>query len=1355
MKFAVLLALLSVPALAAKILEDSRNRFVLEDVVQESGVHDCESGKSAQGRFSPEDAFYSDGNGVPFRYYRVALPTRDLPTVSVANLKTVPLDKPICEEAPLKFLPVEASTPEFKDGLWVTDIRVPLYIKQGTSVALRKSFKLQVSFNGSYGGVNPGKRALSRVLNSSAAARFGVPQNALRKSLRKAAADQTENVKFLAEFRVGDRNMATFAEDGLYAVDYKTIRNALLLPQRQDEFDGIPVEKICLYGASPDTLADMGPGEEARNPNQIFEIPIEIRDHSPGGSAADGIFNDGDSLVFVGYGSAFWKRCDREDSSFVNGKMDYFHSYSPYSSYQNFLLGWKSSGKGLRMSASLPAPSGSGKDVEWMRYLRVEKDAILRDTYYGRDLDWESATGKEWFWLWHSRFDTSYAYPSALNTPEVENLPGMVEGGRQYIGITYFPHRSIWSTRAVQQADQVQNYDLSGTDYKNRMKDIRFLFDSNKKQAIEVDVELIPGGNFRMDDPHLKPEGNQYTLVMLPNNSQFDRFDGYTVAYQWNPKVDSVEWLLPGAVSGTIRIPVESGVQVMKFKNLQPVGLLSVADGYAKDMVDGADDVRYLAFRKSSFRSGLVVTGIPRSNENVLKKLTNPNSKIEYLIVTSEAFAEAAVALAEFRSDGSAVSTIPTAVVTAEDIYRRYTAGRMSPVAIRNYLAYVYSVCPNLKYVLLAGSGHYDYRGFNGKLGPIYIPPFEKEDAVTEDFFVALDSGEVVRYGRYDLDLAVGRLPVSSVTEFFDYVQKAKEYEKLGSMDYSDWRSTLLLSADDAKNGFADDVTKHTYYQESLASVIDSLSALKGMRWDMKKIYLLDYTEDAAGQKKDAADDFLNILNQGALFTTYFGHGSKTDWASEGLLKPSYISKLSNKNRYTVLGSFSCTVGRFDEGNARSLSEEFLMARGAGSIVSIGAARETFATFNSAFANAFMVNALLDNGQFIGDAFLKAKGKFTSTYGRQRYNNEHYILIGEPVIQMPKSDLKVSLDQKLDTLMALDKMKLSGTVSGMQDGFVDLVLSESRSYKRLDLQVDTDYVNVAFDGALIYSEEIPVKGGRFETEFITPRKISIGDSAAEFRAWAYSANNASVGRDWKRGLVISGVSSYADSLKDTLPPTIEIQSCYAGGVATSLAEGQEIKLQSPACLQVVVSDSTALDYREQADEGISFEILGKQDPYHPWPYLEQTSKRAKLRMYFAQEQYPAGRYAFRVRALDVLGNASTKMVTLNITDGMEAGLADVFNAPNPMGKKGTTFYFKNLAVDRDSKVNIYIYDQNGKLVRVLKDAVSGVTHWNGHDSHGRLLANGLYHYVVRSEVSAAGGSGKKTWTKKQKLLISR
>jgi hypothetical protein len=55
----------------------------------------------------------------------------------------------------------------------------------------------------------------------------------------------------------------------------------------------------------------------------------------------------------------------------------------------------------------------------------------------------------------------------------------------------------------------------------------------------------------------------------------------------------------------------------------------------------------------------------------------------------------------------------------------------------------------------------------------------------------------------------------------------------------------------------------------------------------------------------------------------------------------------------------------------------------------------------------------------------------------------------------------------------------------------------------------------------------------------------------------------------------------------------------------------------------------------------------------------------------------------------------------------------------------------------------------------IPNAKSGITHWDGRDFYGRLLANGLYHYVVRSEVPATENSKKRIFIKKQKLLISR
>lgn len=1336
---------------ASTVVEDSKRHFVYQDDVAEIRAESCESGLGL--RILPERSALLDDYAGVYRIYKIALPSNVKPNVYLSKVLTKPLGGPYCKDDKRPFSSLVVGKPYKRDGLWIADVRVPLYEKKGSSFLVRKSFELHVDFEQVRSGVNPGTRAIGRVLNKKGAVSFGEDLSKSRNVLRRAAESELDNVEFLGMLSVGDRNVASFSEDGLYAVNFDSLRRVL-----GETIDGIPVDELCLYGASPDSLSAKVPSREFLSPTQIFEIPIEIRDHSPASSVSDKNFGRGDTLLFVGYGSSMWKRCDREDSTFKNGKMDYFHSYSPYSFTQSFALGRKIAGKGKRM-VTLNSPSASGKSLDWMRYVRAEKDELLQDSYYGKDIEWEKSTGKEWFWAWHCRFDTvsmNLAYPGT------DDLPGFVNGGKSFVSVSFFPHRSVWAPTAERENDQVTFTYLSDSTYDYRMSHINFDIEINGKKISKH--SLIPGGNFLVEDVPLKASGNAYSLIMLPNDWQYDRFDGYSVAYQWNPVVDTSEWFLPGAVSGVVQIPVgnDSHLKVMKFKDYEPMGLLEVVGGIAKDSIGANEDVRYMVYRDNVFRTSLKIENVAVKQEGILKNLSKINRKTEYLIIAPADFASQAYELAEFRSGDKSVNNYATTVVLADDIYRFYTGGALSPIAIRNFIAYASSVCPNLKYVLLAGSGHFDYRGFYPRFTKNFIPPYELESSISEDFFGIVDPGEEARYGDYDIDLAVGRLPVTDSSEFGNYLRKIKEYDSIGNLDNSSWRSSLILAADDAKNGVDIDRTEHTALQEGVASLLDSLSKIHKFRWNLNKIYLLNYKEDASGQKREAAQQMIDLLNQGALMVNFFGHGSLTDWAGEGLMKASYIKKLHNAKRYTIMNSFSCTSSRFDKGSGQTLTQTFITAGNAGAIAAVGASRETFASSNSIFAKSFMSYALYDSLSTIGDAFMMSKNR-ENHYSSDRYNNEHYVLFGEPVLQMPINRVKISLDQKLDVIKALDKIKLSGTVSGMTDGKIQLTLREGRFNKKMYVGFEKDSSDnhkndtlvVPFDGSLIYSENVDVVDGKFNVDFVTPRKLSFGDTAAEFQAWAYSAKKGVIGRLWNYGISINGMSNYADSIHDTTPPSIQIQSCFGKGVGTSLADGQKLRLQAPACLQVVVEDSTALDFREQADEGISFEIPGWKTPFHPFPYIEQSSKRAVVKMNFTEDSYPLGNYEFVVRAMDVLGNASEKHVFLEITDDMESGLSDVFNAPNPVGKKGTTFYFKNYAVNRDSKVDIFIYNQNGKLVKVLKNAVSGETHWDGTDNHGNHLANGLYHYIVRSKVSAMGDYSKKTWTKKQKLLISR
>ena len=81
-------------------------------------------------------------------------------------------------------------------------------------------------------------------------------------------------------------------------------------------------------------------------------------------------------------------------------------------------------------------------------------------------------------------------------------------------------------------------------------------------------MNLVADATMQVKNVPLKDSDNKYVLTMLPNTRQYDRFDGYTVAYEWTPVVDTAEWYLPGKVSGLIRLPVPNGVNLLKFRNM-------------------------------------------------------------------------------------------------------------------------------------------------------------------------------------------------------------------------------------------------------------------------------------------------------------------------------------------------------------------------------------------------------------------------------------------------------------------------------------------------------------------------------------------------------------------------------------------------------------------------------------------------------------------------------------------------------------------------------------------------------------------------------------------------------------------
>jgi flagellar hook assembly protein FlgD len=124
---------------------------------------------------------------------------------------------------------------------------------------------------------------------------------------------------------------------------------------------------------------------------------------------------------------------------------------------------------------------------------------------------------------------------------------------------------------------------------------------------------------------------------------------------------------------------------------------------------------------------------------------------------------------------------------------------------------------------------------------------------------------------------------------------------------------------------------------------------------------------------------------------------------------------------------------------------------------------------------------------------------------------------------------------------------------------------------------------------------------------------------------------------------------------------------------------------------------------------------------------------------------------------------------MDLTADSSLQTVSAYNIPNPMKRKGTTFYFSTIlptedvdfsdlsaAVDR-VEFEIRVFNQSGKLVKIFPRALSGSTHWDGLDEWGQLLANGVYFYKItarQSQASLAGARpGYRTLSSKRNVLI--
>ncbi len=1258
----------------------------------------------------------------------------------------------------LDFLPVRSLR-----GFRVQGVAMPMALwdaKTRTLTCIRKA-RLRIAYGSRSRIVFPGSipaSVLPEILNPVGGAYLGARLTRAHPALAKTgpATDQL-GVRFYA-LRIGDRKIDSQDEDQWYGLAFTDFQKA------GSDINGARVADLRMYCGPNDTIPRRMNSEVS--PGRLREIPIEVLDKD-----GDGTFDAGDSLRFFGHGTEIWKRLTRK------GPIGFEFSSDPYSFDNTYYLDFSPTGKSgpaLRYAEASGLPEGQALSPTGSSYayLRAQKDAQAGTCDVSGNKDEEAAA--HWYWYWK----------------------GKCKGGDTTITLT----RAMLQTTGM---DSLPDLEISSSDAP--------VFIGFYAPGILHDQSFRPffqGHTLRFAAEDAASSGSYFAWTgalshpaPLPLDSLVwsdgHAFDGYTVVYRRSFRFTGKPlWIFPekygartayrignGARLHALR--VESGVATRRF-DLN-------SEGIFLDSLDAGSDARYYLYRDDTpFPLGnLSVTGLPDSKA-AIRDLTNGDGlDPEYLILAPDALLGQAGQLRDFRNDGHRALRVKTAVVRLEDIYRQYSGGRMSPIAIRDFLRWAYGQWgasaagdSRLQYVLLFGDGNYDYRGIRAmgmkSAPPNLIPPYEfdsgldNNELATDDFYAALDSADN-DLGSAGLDLAIGRLPVQTASEGEAYLRKIKAYEDPALA--GDWRGRVTFAADDGtqrgNTGNLDGIKQgHTTSSDQLANLISAQET--GVAAD--KIYLLDYPLNSSFHKPEAAQDLLALMNRGTLLVNFVGHGASNQWADEVLLQTSdALARLHNQGRLPMLNAFSCTVGRFESLTSEGMSEQFVKQSEIGAIAAISATRETFADYNIDLAGEFYRRAFPPDSSgrivTVGQALMAAKNSpKTPNY---LLNDAKYALLGEPVLLLRKPQLVVSLTKTPDTLKALDCNTLQGRITGGGgEGFVNvkIVAGSTHIVYRLPTPLDSQVVDKR--GNILFERTLPYHDFKFETEYFIPKAISFGDTNALIQAFAWDAREEREGSGAVRGLRIQGTASGPCATdKDGRGPTIAISGCRAKETG-EVDFPDHVKLALPFCLQISVRDSLGgVLTAEGPGAGTTLEIPGSVEPFHPSPGTDELYFKT-YQYSLTRENIAPGSHLLKVTAQDGYGNFSVRQLNFDATLDSSINLLAAYNVPNPMKRKGTTFYFSGAlpapdlsygdAVDTADRVEfeIRIFNQSGHLVRTFPNAHSGLTAWDGRDQWGQLLGNGVYFYQVNARQSAAtaGGSrpGYRTLaSRRNTLIISR
>ena len=1082
-----------------------------------------------------------------------------------------------------------------------------------------------------------------------------------------------ESIRSYAENSVLDSGqwyMMSIASTGMYKISYSELSSM-----------GVPVssinpKNIRLFHNGGGTLPVLNRDERHQD---LVEIPIYVSGEN------DGSFDANDYIIFYARGPVTWNYKDGI----------YERNINPYSDYSYVFL-TTNQGEGKRIqNAETINDELNVRVTQFVDYKLIEED-----TYNINNM------GASWY---GNKFDTETSLSHTFNFPNIvkdKNCVLKSEVASQNHAQASLVFKANGSQVSMLNFEKI----VSSSIYAKAKNTGNVNFKSSKDDVV-IDMNYVKTASSSV----------AWLDYLIVNAWRELKFTGNVMRVR-NPECFNEDKTYKYEITNAPNtLQVWDVTNAVEPKKIQ----LQTNSGIASFKVKGNRDNEFIAFNGNEFKSVSSVSQV--SNQNLHSKYD-----FDYLIITHPDFYSQAQRLKEIHSR---IDDLEIEIVTPQQIYNEFSCGALDIAAIRDYIKMIYDKSDErLRYVLLFGDASYDYRNKSGNV--CFVPTYESVSSLStscmasDDFFACMDANEGnIASGANVVDVAIGRMPVTTLEEAEVVVSKVESYVSKEKETMGAWRKMITFSADD------DD-----YFYMSHAEKLEELVRNQaGEDFLFDKIYLDAYPQVATSSGKRSPECNAAITNRVELGTSiinYIGHAGEVGWADERILTNEDILSWRNFSKLHLMITASCEFTRLDDHTRVSAGEYVFLNPNGGAVAMISAARVSQASPNQAMFKMFYEHLLdVEGGNYItmGDMYVYAKQVGDN-------NSKAYYFVGDPAIRLNFPLNKVELTSingqelnQTDTLRALQNVDVKGVVKDVYgnlmtdfNGTMQInVYDKENMYNTFGDEDDVQSFKLRDN--VIFTGKVPVVNGEFAANFTLPKDINYSYGGGLMSFYAYSENTDAQGS--YTDFVIGGMNQ--DAIEDETGPKIILFIDDENFVDGSLTN------ENPLLLAYLKDENGINTSSAGIGHDISVTLTGATNKtyslnqFYDAPMSNYEFGTVSYKFYNLND----GEHVLTFRAWDIYNNSNTATIKFNVVKGKVIEIENLVNYPNPMSDN-TNFTFEHNQKDNEIAIEIRIYNIMGQLVRTIEEHSFGTTarvspiRWDGRSQNGDKLPSGIYIYNV-------------------------